>query len=185
MMQINWIFSASYNPGPEIDLDAIQNIGPSWGSWRSWRACKTNNVICHDRAKSNDLLARSFQSVCNFYIPKTLYQEVGRPIGVRLYDGDFRDEVDDLEDIIAMHLVSANSNIVLMAGFDFSEQDPKTDKLEQHRAKNRLGLIYQIIADCPEIQFVLVDHPKPVNKTYSGLSNLTCDVMKNVLKLLS
>lgn len=184
-MQINWIFSANYNPGPEIDLDAVQNIGPSWGSWRSWRACNTDNVICHNRARTSDLLARNFQSGCNFYVPKSMYQELGRPMGVRLYDGEFKDEIDDLEDIIAMHLVSANSDIVLLAGFDFSEQEPKTNKLEQHCARNRLGLTYQVMSSNPEIQFVLVDHPKTVDKIYSGLTNLTCDVMKNVLKLLS
>jgi hypothetical protein len=183
-MRVNWIFSANYNPEPEIDLDAMHNVGPSWGSWRSWRACNTNNVVCHERSRISDLLAREFQSVCNFYIPKSIYQEVGRPPGVRLYDGGFNDEVDDLEDIIAMHLVTTNSDLVLLAGFDFSEKEAKVDMIHQHRARNRLGLTQRVVANHPEIQFVLVDHSKSLDRVYSGLPNLTCDVMKNVLQLL-
>lgn len=184
-MRVNWIFSAAYNPGPEVDLAAIKNIGSTWGSWKSWRACNTDNVICHDKSKSQELIQRNFQNSCNFYVPKDHYQSLGRPMNVNLYNGEFHEAVDDLEDIIAMHLISNSSDIVLLAGFDFSTQEPATDRLQQHRVQNRLGLFYRLLVNNPETQWVLVNHHKPLDKAYSKLPNITCDVMKNVLQLLN
>lgn len=183
-MRINWIYSATYNPEPEVDIESIKQTGPSWGSWRSWRACNTDNVICHNRPKAIDLVDREFYKNCNFYIPRKHFQEIGRPLGVKFYDGDFLELVDDLEDIVAMHLVASKSDIVLLAGFDLSTQNTPQDRFVQHRLKNRLGLMRSAFVNNPEIQWVLVDHPKEVDKAFSDLSNLTCDVMKNVLNLL-
>lgn len=183
-MRVNWVFSAKHSIGPEFDISTIKNIGATWGSWKSWRACGTDNVICHDRAKAQELLQRAFHSICNFYVPKKYYQELGRPTGLRLYEGDFAESVDDLEDIIAMFLVSSNSDLVLLSGFDFSTPPPAPDRLTQHKIQNRLGLFYQIVSSS-KAQWVLVDHPGDLDKAYSKLSNLTCDKMQNVLKLLS
>lgn len=183
-MRVNWVFSAKYNPGPEIDLAAAKNVGPSWGSWRSWRACGTDNVICHDRSQAESMLNRSFQNLCNFYIPKSLFQDLGRPTGVRLYDGEFLDEVHDIEDIIALHFVASASDLVLLAGFDLGKQEPTSDRLEQHRIQNRLGLIRQLFVSHPTVQWVLVDHPKELDQAYSNLDNLTCDKIESVLQLL-
>jgi hypothetical protein len=183
-MKINWIFSSTYNPGPEIDLEAVKNIGSSWGSWRSWRSCGTDNVICHDRGQAETMLARSFQKSCNFYIPQSTFQALGRPVGVRLFDGEYQQEVLDLEDIIALHLVSGISDLVLMAGFDLSTPEPVDDKLTKHRIQNRLGLLHQLFVSNPTVQWVLVDHPKKPDLAYSKLENLTCDEMKSVLQLL-
>ena len=183
-MQVTWVFSAGYSPGPEVDLSAAKGVGPTWGSWKSWRACNTDNVICHDRAKARELLDRNFQTTCNFYLPKDHFQSLGRPSGVNLYSGDFSETIDDLEDVVAMHLVGHSSNIVLLAGFDLSTQEPAKDRLEQHRIQNRLGLMYRLFADTPKTQWVLVDHPKKLDKAYSKLENITCDTMESVLQLL-
>jgi hypothetical protein len=85
----------------------IKSVGPVWGSWQTWRGCNTDNVICHQQQKSRELLDRAFQAVCNFYVPRSLYEPLGRPVGVRFYDGDFDQELDHIEDIVAMHLASA------------------------------------------------------------------------------
>ena len=183
-MRTNWVFSAKHSIGPEHDINTIKNIGATWGSWKSWRACGTDNVICHDHAKAQELLQRAFQSICNFYIPKKHYQDLGRPMGVRLYEGDFAEAVDDLEDIIAMYLVSGISDLVLLSGFNLSTPGPVSDRLAQHRIQNRMGLFYRIISASPKVQWVLVDHPGEIDQAYSKLPNLTCDKMQNVLKLL-
>lgn len=184
-MRINWIYSANYSPPPTIDLDAIKSVGPSWGSWKSWRACGTDNVVCHDLTQSKALIQREFQASCNFYVPRSLYQDLNRPTGVKLYDGEFREEVDDLEDIISMHLSSAMSDVVLLLGFDFGKKEPQVDKLKQHRQQNRFGLTRQVIANNPTVQWVLVDHPNQIDKSYAEITNLTCDNIDNVLKLLT
>lgn len=183
-MRVNWIFSAVYNPAPEIDLERIKSIGPTWGSYKSWRACQSDNVICHDLVQSQALLKRAFQAVCNFYLPRANYQDLGRPLGVKLYDGDYKAQVDDLEDIIAMHLVAANSDIVLMCGFDLGKPEITDDRYDKHKLVNRHGLIRQIIHGNPKVQWVLVDHTKKLDKAYENLDNLTCDTMDNALQLL-
>lgn len=184
-MRINWIYSSNYSPPLTIDLDVIKSVGPSWGSWKSWRACGTDNVICHDLAQGKALIQRNFQTMCNFYVPRGSYQDLNRPTGVKLYDGDFREEVDDLEDIIAMHLAVSMSDIVLLVGFNFGKKEPLADKFKQHRQQNRFGLTRQVIANNPTVQWVLVDHPTQIDKSYSELTNLTCDNIDNVLKLLT
>ena len=111
-MQVNWVFADGHQLDPAIDIEKLKSIGPTWGSWRTWRSCGTDNVICHDRSKAEELLTRSFQTSCNFYIPKKYYQELNRPAGVKLYEGDFTQELDHIEDIIALHLIASTSDIV-------------------------------------------------------------------------
>jgi len=183
-MRINWVFADGYQIDPTVSIDTIKNIGSTWGSWKTWRGCATDNVICHDITKAQELIQRAFQAVCNFYVPKNYYQSIGRPMGVKLYEGEFTQEVDSPEDIIALHLVSNISDIVLLAGFDLSEKEKDSDKFQQHKNVNYHGLIQSIITANPDTQWVLVDHPNSVDKSFKKLSNITCDIMPNVLKLL-
>lgn len=183
-MRINWVFSAKFYPGPEIDLEGLRGIGPSWGSDRSWRACETDNVICDDFGRGRELLNRQFQNRCNFYIPRRHFQSFGRPEKVKVYDGEFTEEVTDIEDIVAMHLAASQSDLLLLAGFDLSSIPDDLDRMERHRAWNRIGLIRSIIAADPDIQWVAVDHANKLDKRYNDLPNLTRDTMENVLKLL-
>lgn len=182
-MNISWVFSSQYRLDPTVDIDAVKNLGPTWGSWKTWRSCGTDNVVCHDRSKAKELLDRSFHESCNFYIPQELYQSLNRPAGVNLYDGDYRAEVIDLEDIVAMHLAASTSDIVLLVGFDLSKPEPVTDKFQRHRIENRLGLIRGLINRDQSRQWVLVDHPNTMDLAFQNLSNITCDEMSNVLKL--
>lgn len=183
-MRINWVYANGHQIDPAVNIDTIKSIGPSWGSWKTWRPCQTDNVICHDLAKCRELMQRAFQAVCNFYIPRGFYQDLGRPLGTRLYDGDFKSDVDDIEDIIAMHLVAASSDLVLLTGFDLGAKELPADPLEKHKLKNRAGLIRSVIVGYPDVQWVLIDHATELDVAYQNLSNLTCDSLKNVLQLL-
>lgn len=183
-MRINWAFADTYQLDPTVDIERIKGIGPTWGSWRTWRGCGTDNVICYDRVKAHELTKRAFQAVCNLYIPKNFYQELGRPVGIKLYDGDFNHDVDHAEDIIALHMVSSLSDIVLMAGYDLGPDGQIDDKYEQHKFQNYHGMIRSLVAQNEKVQYVLVDHGPDINKAYQGLPNLTCDTMVNVLTLL-
>jgi len=184
-LRTNWIFGSHWVPDSKLDLDAVKQIAPSWGSWRSWRACRTDNVICHDPAEAKKLLARAFQAVCNFYLPRSQFQELNRPVGVRLYDGDYREEATDIDDIIAMHLVVKQSDLVLIAGINLASPVIPADPMDQHRLRNRFGLIRSIIANNPKVQWVLVDHVEYPDPAFLNLPNLTRDNMKSVLKLLA
>lgn len=183
-MRINWAFADGYQIDPAIDIESIKNIGPTWGSWRTWRSCGTDNVICHDIAKARELVNRAFQAVCNLYVPKKHYQELDRPRGIKLYEGDFDHALDHAEDIIALHILSSMSDIVLMAGYDLGDIREAQDRYDGHKLQNYHGMLRSLLGQNPDVQFVLVDHPKILDKAYRDLPNLTCDKMSNVLKLL-
>jgi type II restriction/modification system DNA methylase subunit YeeA len=130
-------------------------------------------------------VTRDFHKKSNFYTHKEHYQFLGRPTGVRLYDGEYQSAVESIEDIIAMHLASATADIVLLLGFDFGESVPPVDQFDLHKWTNRRGLIGSIILNTPEIQWLAVDHNNSLSKPYTKLPNLTCDKLKNVLQLLA
>ena len=183
-MRVSWVAAASYQFDAALDVDRIKAVGPIWGSWQSWRACATDNVICHNRAKARELLDRAFQAVCNFHVPRAHYEFLQRPVGVRLYEGDYQQQVDDIEDIIALQLSAASSDIVLMLGYDLGEIEPSEDRLIQHRRVNRHGLIRSALVASVQTQFVLIDPARELDKAYQELPNVTCDTMANALQLL-
>lgn len=183
-MKISWVVAAEHRIDPVISLDEIKAVGPVWGSWQTWRACATDNVICHEQQRCRDLLNRAFQAVCNFYVPRSLYENLARPLGVRLYDGDFDHDMDHIEDIIAMHLAATTSDIVLLLGFDLLISDTVTDRLERHKLTHRHGLMRSAIVTNGQTQWVAVDTTE-LHSTYRTLPNLTCDSLANVLQLLN
>jgi hypothetical protein len=184
-MNISWVFSDSLSADPLFEPGAIKEIGSIWGSWRTWRTCATDNVICHDFDKAQDLIKRNFHLNCNFYIPADEFVNLGRPNGVKTYQGNFSHAVDNREEIIAMHLASANSDLVLLLGFDFGEKPALQDKLLDHRAHNYRSLIKSVISQQPDVQWVLINHPVPTMKFFENLTNLTQDRLENALKLLT
>jgi hypothetical protein len=184
-MRINWVVSSTYQLDPAVDADAIKNVGPVWGSWKTWRSCATDNVICHEASRAQDLVDRNFQKNCNFYIHETNFVKLGRPPGCRVYGGDFLLEVDEIEDIIALHLAAAQSDIVILMGFKLTGIAGIDDVFELHKKKNYHGLVRGVISAHPETQWVLVDHAEKLDKSYQDLANLTCDTFNNVLQLLA
>lgn len=183
-MRVSWAIAENYVLDPTIDIDQIKSVGPTWGSWRTWRGCNTDNVICHYRAKAHELINRAFQAVCNFYIPKKYYQDLNRPIRVKLYEGEFEQDVSNPEDIVAMHLAGEENDIVLLLGYNLAKIQAPGDAYEKHKLINYHGMIRSIIVNKPEVQWVVVDHPEEFDKIYQDVPNLTRDTMANALKLL-
>ena len=184
-MNISWVVSEHYQFDPTIDVDTVKHIGPIWGSWRTWRGCGTDNVICHHKNKAKELIARKFQEGCNFYVPEENFQELNRPTRVKMYGGNYDQEADQMEDIIALHLCAPTSDILLLMGFDLSPIVDPGDRFKLHKIKNYHGMLRSMIATSPDKQFVLVDHPPKLDKGYQDLANLTCDTLENVLQLLA
>lgn len=181
-MNINFVLSNSAEIDPVIDLQRVKDLGSFWGGWRTWRSCQTDNVICYDLAKSKELIDREFYKICNFYIPNSVYATLDRPTGVKLYEGDFAHDLDNHEDIVSMHLATANSDIVLLIGFDLQEPIKLEDRLAEHRATNYRNLVRQVIVDNPKIQWVVLDHPAEFRKDLQTLPNLGRDTLVNILQ---
>ena len=184
-MNITWVVATGHQINPIVDIDVLKNVGPIWGSWTTWRSCSTDNVVCQDLGRARELIQRDFQKSCNFYTNEQYHSDLGRPTGVKYYGGSFDQEVDSIDDIISLHLATAASEIVLMMGFDFLPIVETADRFELHKIRNRYGLVRSLISNNADTQFVLIDHPKKLEKTYQELSNLTCDKLGNVLKLLA
>ena len=180
-MKISWVLSDQVDLDPTIDITKLKNIGSFWGSWRTWRAYQTDNVICNDLPKADELIKRAFHAVCNFYIPHSNWVNLNSPTGVKIYKGDFVHDVDHRDEIVAMHLAASVSDIVILLGFDLGEQETHLDKLQEHRAHNYRSLIRQAILDNPQIQWIVADHLVDFRKDISELPNLDRDTLDNIL----
>ena len=183
-VNIAWVVTADHDFGVGADLSVYHDIGPVWGSWASWRACGTHNVICHEHARCQELLQRGLHQQCNFFMPQQHYASLGRPQGVQLYDGDYKQDTLGLEDVIACHLASSAADLVLMMGFDFRKPEPMEDRLAAHRLRNRLGLLRQHMVNTDHVQWVLVDHPGKPDRAFRDLANVTQERLENVIAML-
>lgn len=184
-MNISWLISDRATLDPTVDLDVLKNIGSFWGGWRTWRAFQTDNVICNDMSKAHELLQRGFHQNCNFFISNDSWSALDRPMGMKVYEGQFVHEVEHQDEIIAMHLASSLHDIVLLLGFDFTEPIKNPDKLIEHRAHNYRSLTKQAIKDHPTVQFVAIDHSGEFRLDLQDLENLTKDTLDNVIGMLA
>ena len=181
-MEISWVISEDYND-PIVKSEKLKEIGSTWGSWKTWRSWSTDNVLCADNTKAQDLIKRAFHSVCNFYIPQKSYIFLNRPTGVKVFEGDFPDDFTKQEDVIAIHLCS-QSELVLCMGFDLQEVT-ETDPKAKFLAKSYETAIRAVIKNNPNTQFVFIDHPGELDKSLKDLENISCDTYENVLQLLT
>ena len=182
-MNISWVLADSVILDPTQDIASLKDIGALWGSWCTWRAYQTDNVICHSQAKATELIKREFQKHCNFYIPNSVYSSIGQPSGIRLYEGDFVHDVVRQEEIVAMHLAASTSDIVLLLGFDLTKFSPNPDRLLANQAQHHRNLIRQAVKDYAHVQWVVVDHPDPLDPNLANLDNIVTDTLQAVLAL--
>jgi hypothetical protein len=176
-MNINWVLADDIILDPTVQIQRLKDIGSLWGSWRTWRACSTDNVVCHQAAKAQELIDKNFHTFCNFYIPNSLYIILDAPPAVQVYEGNFVHKIDRQDELVAMHLAANSSDIVLLLGFDWSTPDPSLVDYQ--------GLVEATIVNYPNTQWVVVDQPDSLRPELSKLDNLTTDTMANVLKLMA
>lgn len=175
-MNIQWVLADDLALDPTIDIKRLKTAGALWGSWKTWRAYNTDNVICHNQSKAEELIKKAFQSTCNFYIPNSVYKALNQPLSVRLYEGDFMGhDVDRQDELVAMNLASSICDVVLLVGFNLDFENENT------KARNYKGLFLQAIKSRPDVQWILVDH----NGELPNLPNLDKDTFENVLAILN
>ena len=183
-MRINWVVADCTALAVGVDVADLKDIAAIWGGWRTWRSWGTDNVICNDAVQARDLIKRRTNEQCNLYIPNAVYQQLDRPGSVRLYEGQFTFEIDNPDELIGIQLVSGQSDIVLLMGFDWTEKPVIEDRLAAHRAANYRRFVRDAISANPAVQWVLVDHPAAIAPELATLENLTQDSLENVTELL-
>jgi hypothetical protein len=183
-MRINWVVADSTVLPPDVDVAVLKDIAAIWGGWRTWRGCGTDNVICNDATNAHELLKRKLNEQCNMYIPSSMYTQLDRPKNVQLYQGQFTFEIDNKDELICIQLVSGQSDVVLLLGFDWTEKPISTDRLAAHRALNYQRFVKDAIGNNPTVQWVLVDHNGEVIPELANFENLTVDSLDNVIELL-
>jgi hypothetical protein len=181
--KISWVLADSTVLDPAYDIDDLKRLGIFWGSWQTWRSCQTNNVICHDQIKVAELIKRQFQTKCNFYIPDTVYTNLDRPDGVRVYAGEFVHDVIRQEEIVALHLAATTSDIVLLLGWDLGKIQADSDKLVTNQQLHHRNMVRQAFVTYNEITWVIVDHVDPLDPTIANLENVVTDSLNAVLEL--
>lgn len=184
-MNISWVLSDQFDLDPTVDINRLHTIGSFWGSWRTWRAYQTDNVVVYDITKAHELIKRNQQTLCNLYVPSKIYTDLGKPSGVKIFEGQFNQEIDHPEEIISLHLAASLSQIILLLGFFCHEQQAHADKLQEHKANNYRNLLKQAMVSNPTTQWVLVDHVLPLRKDLLEIPNLTVDNLDNVIGMLT
>jgi len=173
-MRVAWLVNDDYDPDTTIGTRQMKEIGPLWGASKSWRRCSTDNVVCVDLNAAQQLVTRAFQAVCNLYVPLTIYGDLGRPKGVKVFDAPRSANPR----IAAATIISGLSDTVLLVGFSLTEAT--TRESEQFQKE-----LLRIFKDNPDVQWVVLDHEGVVSLLFSDLGNLWFDSIDNVTALLS
>jgi len=177
-MNIAWLFAENTVLPPTTPVQAMRDLAPIWGSWRTQRSYQSDNVVCWDPTQAEKLCRQGYAKTCNLYIPEKVYKQLDRPVGVRAFGGGFDFEVDSVDDIIATHLVASVADVILMMGFDL---EAKTKPLPSRT--NYIGILANAIKLSGK-QWVIVDHHTDLAEPIQKLSNITRDLLPNVLQLL-
>lgn len=184
-MNVCWVLSEDISSN-FVSREVLTSVAPMWGPINKWREYQTDNTVCYDFDTAQKMIKRALHAVTNLYVPKNDYASLGRPVGVRLFEGEFADlAIANKEDIITMNLVSSNHDIVLMLGFDLTPVSEKLDEVTQRKLKAYRHNIKTLIESNPHTQFVLVNYThKKLAKNLKELDNLTLDNLNSVLELL-
>jgi hypothetical protein len=181
--KISWVLSDSAMLDPTQNINDLKKIGVFWGSWKTWRAYQTDNVICHDQVKVDELVQREFQKLCNFYIPNSVYASLDRPENIKVYGGEFVHDTINQEEIVAMHLAATTSDIVLMLGWDLGQRPEESDRLKNHQQQHYRNMIRQSFITYNQTQWVIVDHAGPIDPNIANLENVVSDSLNTILEL--
>jgi hypothetical protein len=178
-MKIAWVVADRTDLDPAVDIDRLKAIGSIWGGWRTWRGCQTDNVICHNGAQAQQLVAKNFYMQCNFYVPNSLHVILDLPANVHAYEGNLAHDIEHPDELVAMHLAAATNDIVLLLGFDWTNINSDQREIDYR------GLVAATMASNSETQWVLLDQSGPVRAELVKLPNFTQDTLPNVLKMFA
>lgn len=177
-MRVTWVVNDDYDPDTTIGSHRMKEIGSIWGTSKSWRKCSTDNVVCVEPTVAADLVKRAFQAVCNLYVPSTIFADIGRPKGVKVFEGALESGTARKSLVAALNLTAPLSDTVLLAGFQIGEPQTDADRLF-------LSSLKKVISKYSTVQWVALDTTDSPAAVLSGLPNLWFDTSENVIALLA
>jgi hypothetical protein len=177
-MNIAWLFAENTILPPTTPVQAIKDLAPIWGSWRTQRSYQTDNAICWDPAQAEKLVRQGYAKICNLYISEKVYVQMDCPAGVQAFGGDINLAVDSVEDIIATWIVGSKADVILMVGFDLEAKPNPTKSRNDY-----IGILAHAMENSGK-QWVVIDHHTDLAEPIQKLSNITRDLLPNVLQLL-
>jgi len=182
-MNIKWVISKEIK-GQVLEPMFIGDIASSWGSYETWKLYNTDNCICNELDTAKELLDRSFNKLCNLWLPESFFIELGRPDDVQLFGGAFTNKnYLYKDDIVALNLISKISDIILLLGFNLSDSDELTGEDRISRL-NYYRNIKTFFKEHPNIQFVLVNYDNELSSYFDDIPNLLQDTAESVKELL-
>lgn len=185
-MKISWVVAMSTQQRPTADqIETMKKIAPIWGGVSTWRHWQTDHVVANTLNSGRWLLEREIQKSASVYVSQKLYQDLRRPDDVQLFNSFDNVEAKDLDDLIALNLASADSDIILGIGFDLSTPISTSDPVRDQLIRSRYGMLLSIMRELEHVQWVMIDHEDKFDPAFADLSNVTRDKIENVLKLLS
>ena len=183
-MKIGWALSEQIGK-KVVDVDTLKDVAPTWGSCSMYNNYNVDNIICNDIKQAERLIQHNTQNEVNFYMPQEDFSTLGNPSNIKTFQGEFNDSnINFKDDIIAMNVVTATYDIILMLGFKFTKPKAKAEQLEQHKQLAYLYNIKTIIEDNEDKQFVLVNYKGKLSKDFDSIDNLSRDSLSNVLELV-
>lgn len=174
-MNLNWVLAEHAVLPGSVTGSRLNSAAPIWSSWRQVRGYQVDNAVCYDSTLAQRLIDQGWNQLCNLYVPESVVQKNPRS-NVNVFGGTFDLNIPSQDDVVCVHLAAAQSNVVLLLGFDL---DRSTVQQQTY-----VDLIYTAINSYTTVQWVMVDcYGKPEPKFFE-LKNFTCDSVENVLNLL-
>ena len=174
-MNLNWVLAEHAVLASSVTGNSLNNTAPVWSSWRHVRGYQVDNAVCYNPSVAQQLIDQEWHKLCNLYVPDAVIQK--NPTSpVRAFAGSFDVNIPSQDDIVCIHLAAAQSNVVLLLGFDL---DSSTSEKQTY-----IDLIYAVMDSYPTVQWVMIDPIGKPEPRFFELTNFTCDSIQNVLNLL-
>lgn len=183
-MRFNWVLSHNFYTCNDQDWQRIQNCAPTWSALDDQRPLSVQNCVASDASVCLTAIKSEYYRTANLYVPYDFWSAHGRPSVVQVFQTTHYPKIQHLDDIVALHLAAANSDIVLLLGFDFELRVGPVDTRTAKHLQEYHGLLRSCLVNNPLTQFVAVDHGPDFDTAYKNIANLTCDTLQAVLTLL-
>lgn len=174
-MNIAWVLAEHAVLPSSLTGNGLNSAAPVWSSWRHVRGYQVDNAVCYNMSVAQRLIDQGWHQLCNLYVPDNVKHK--NPTSqVSAFAGSFDLNIPSQDDIVCAHLAAAQSNVVLLLGFDL---DRSTTEKQTY-----VDLIYAVMESYPTVQWVMIDPIGKPESRFFELPNFTCDSIQNVLNLL-